>query len=175
MSTHSPTTMRPPDDDLAAYRPLLVVITLSLAAALARQLATAHPSVSGWSHDFMGFFLVIFAMFKLLDVGGFAKGFAMYDLLASRTRVWGYVYPFVELTLGLGYLSRLGAPWLYVATVVVMGFGAAGVIHALKRGLDVRCACLGTTLDVPLSTVAVVEDVGMAVMAAAMLATSWGG
>jgi hypothetical protein len=50
-----------------------------------------------------------------------------------------------------------------------MVFGSLGVFHALRQGLDLECACLGTVLHVPLSTVALVEDLGMAAMAAAML------
>ncbi len=44
-----------------------------------------------------------------------------------------------------------------------------GVIRALSKRLDIECACLGTVLKVPLSTVALVEDLGMAAMAAGML------
>lgn len=35
--------------------------------------------------------------------------------------------------------------------------------------MDIQCACMGTVLDVPLSTVAVIEDLGMVLMACAML------
>lgn len=119
-------------------------------------------------HDFMGFFLVVFSMFKFFDLSGFADGFQMYDLLAKRFRPYAYVYPFVELGLGLGYLAQWHLPVIYGMTIAVTLFGAAGVIHALRRGLDVRCACMGTVLKVPLSTVALTEDLGMAAMAAAM-------
>jgi hypothetical protein len=50
-----------------------------------------------------------------------------------------------------------------------MLWGALGVIRALTKGMNVSCACLGTVLKVPLSTVALVEDLGMAGMAGAML------
>jgi hypothetical protein len=43
-----------------------------------------------------------------------------------------------------------------------MTIGAIGVLTALRNDLDVACACLGTILKVPLSTVAAVEDVEMA-------------
>ena len=43
--------------------------------------------------------------------------------------------------------------------------GAIGVILALKKGLDINCACLGTSLKVPLSTVALTENLTMAIMA----------
>jgi hypothetical protein len=120
-------------------------------------------------HAFMGFFLVVFALLKLFDLSGFADGFQMYDLLAHHVRLYAVIYPFLELTLGLAYLAFWRPVVVYIATVMLLGFGALGVIVALRRHLDVNCACMGTTLKVPLSTVALVEDLGMALMAAAML------
>ena len=52
---------------------------------------------------------------------------------------------------------------------IIMGVGAIGVIRALRKGLDLRCACMGTVLDVPLSTVTLSEDIAMGLMACAML------
>lgn len=117
----------------------------------------------------MGLFLVVFAMFKLFDLKGFANGYSMYDLLARRWRGWAYVYPFLELGLGLAYLARWEPMVVYGATVILLAFGALGVLSALRRGLDVDCACMGTVLHVPLSTVALLEDLGMAAMAGSML------
>ena len=59
-----------------------------------------------WMHDFMGFFLVVFSMFKFFNLEGFADGFHMYDLLAKPFRPYAYIYPFIELALGLGYLAH---------------------------------------------------------------------
>jgi hypothetical protein len=120
-------------------------------------------------HDFMGVFLAVFSMFKFFDLSGFADGFQMYDLLAKPFRPYAYAYPFIELALGLGYLARWQPTWIYVATIAVMFFGAAGVVRALAEGLDIECACMGTVLHVPLSTVALLENVTMAAMAAGML------
>lgn len=152
-----------------SYQPLVVLISLVALSAAARELASGSFSGMGWMHDFMGLFLVLFAMFKLFDLNGFANGFSMYDLLAHRWRGWAYVYPFLELGLGLGYLARWNPPVIYLATLVLLIFGALGVVNALRRGLDVECACMGSVLHVPLSTVALVEDLGMAAMAGAML------
>lgn len=151
------------------YIPLLVLVALTALAASARQLATVDVGMAPWMHDFMGFFLVVFAMFKLFDLPGFADGFQMYDLLAKRARPYALLYPFLELGLGLAYLARFYPAATYAVTIVLMTFGALGVFTALKKGLDINCACMGTTLNVPLSTVAVVEDVGMAAMAAMLL------
>ncbi len=121
-------------------------------------------------HYFMGVFLLIFALLKLFDLSGFADGFQMYDLLAKRFRPYALVYPFIELSLGLGYLAFWQPLVVYSATAVVLGFGALGVIRALQKGLDLECACMGTILKVPLSTVALTEDLAMAGMAAVMWA-----
>jgi hypothetical protein len=140
-----------------------------MAAAVAKQVAYEGPwSGMSWMHDFMGLFLVIFAMFKFFDLSGFAEGFRRYDLLAQRARGYGFVYPLIELALGLGYLTQERESALYLLTFVVMGFGALGVFDALRKGLDVNCACMGTVLKVPLSTVALTENIGMAAMAAVM-------
>jgi len=151
------------------YLPLLVVLAIAAAAASAkfRDYALTAGATS-WMHDFMGIFLVIFAMLKLFDLAKFADGFQMYDLLAKHFRPYALAYPFIELGLGLGFLAEWHVAMLYPISIVVMCFGAAGVIRALSLGLDVRCACMGNLLRVPLSTVALAEDLGMAVMAAAM-------
>ncbi len=62
---------------------------------------------------------------------------------------------------------------MYAATVIVMTWGALGGVYALARGLDVECACMGTILKVPLSSVALLEDLGMAAMAGGMLIVTW--
>jgi hypothetical protein len=159
---------------MLAYIPLIVIVTLTLLAGLARQNAIPGGwSAMSWMHDWMGFFLVVFSMLKLFDLPGFADGFAMYDLLAKRVRTYAYIYPFVELLLGLGFLSRWNPPAVYALTVAVMGFGVLGVLSALKKGLNINCPCMGNVLNVPLSTVTLVEDLGMAVMAATMFVVAW--
>ena len=44
----------------------------------------------------------------------------IYDLLAKRVNGYGLIYPFLELALGLGYLSRWNPTVVYAATVVLM-------------------------------------------------------
>lgn len=155
---------------LEDYLPLGVLLALTLLSATALQFRASVWNWTDWMHNFMGLFLVVFAMFKLFDIKGFVNGFAMYDLLARRVRAWGYVYPFLELALGLAYLAHWQPFVTYAATAGLLVFGALGVLSALRRGLDIECACMGTVLHVPLSTVALVEDLGMAGMAGAMLA-----
>jgi len=156
------------------YRPLFVLVGIALLTAGAKQVHYTNWDVTHWDggsavRDFMGIFLLIFAMLKLFDVEGFADSFQKYDLLAAKSRGYAKLYPFLELGLALGYLSQWKPPLVLGATVILMSFGAAGVFRALRKGLDIRCACMGSSLNVPLSTVAVVENVGMVAMAGVML------
>ena len=120
-------------------------------------------------HAYGGVFLVFFALLKIFNLKGFMNGFAMYDLIAMRNSAWGYLYPFIELALGLAYLAFFWPTATYVATIVVFTFGAIGVVLALRRGLDIACPCMGSVLTVPLSTVTLTEDLLMVVMAIMLL------
>jgi len=151
------------------YIPLLALLLVSflVATALWRSYGPdANPA--HWMHDFMGFFLVVFALLKLFDLAAFADGFQKYDLLAQHSRPYALLYPFIELALGLAYLAFWRPTTVYLATIVILGFGVLGVINALRRGLDINCACMGNTLKVPLSTVALIENLGMVAMALIM-------
>jgi hypothetical protein len=55
-------------------------------------------------------------------------------------------------------------------TFALMSFSALGVIKAVANKTQIQCACLGTVFKLPMSTVTIVEDVGMVLMAVLMLA-----
>lgn len=150
------------------YWPLFALILVGILAATALQWGIGG-SLRRWMHSFMGFFFCKFALLKLFHPSLFADGYQRYDLLAKRSRFYAYLYPVLELALGLAYLSFFAPPFTYIATILLMGFSSVGVISALRKGLDLRCACMGTVLDVPLSTVTLTEDISMSLMALWML------
>ena len=119
---------------------------------------------------FMAGFFLVFSFFKLLDINAFADAYSRYDLLAMRWRGWGLIYPFVELGLGMAYLANVNPLATHLVTILVMGFSAVGVIQAVANKTQIQCAFLGTVFKLPMSTVTIVEDVGMVLMAAVMLA-----
>jgi copper chaperone CopZ len=160
------------------YRPLLLIAAYLLAGSVLVQLGlhaghgmsvaesiTAHETM----RYFMAGFFLTFSFFKLLDLPAFANAYSSYDLLAARWHNWGYLYPFVELALGLAYLANFQPVFTNWATLLIMGFSAIGVIRAVLSKQQVRCACLGTVFQLPMSTLTIVEDVGMVLMAAVML------
>jgi copper chaperone CopZ len=169
-----------PSSWLATYYPLLLILAFILSGSILIQfgqhaghgMGLAAISGSETMRYFMAGFFIVFAFFKLLDIRAFANAYAGYDLLAARWHGWGFVYPFVELGLGIAYLVHWNPTLTHWVTIIVMGFSALGVIRAVMSKSQIQCACLGTVFKLPMSTVTIVEDVGMVLMAAGMLAFS---
>ncbi len=151
------------------YWPLISLVLVSGLGAWAISAGFQDFTMRTFMHAYMGVFLLVFALLKLFDLEGFKDGFAMYDLLAQPVHAYGYVYPFIELALGLAYLSFFEPTVSYIATIVVFGFGTLGVLNAMHKGLDIDCPCMGNVLSVPLSTVTLTEGLGMIAMAAVLL------
>jgi len=155
-----------------AYTPLAVVVGMILlvtvVASVRDALAGSFAVQSAVSYFMAGFFIV-FAGFKLIDLGGFAKGYSTYDLLAGRVFAYGYVYPFIELFFGLSMILHPTSVPLLVAEILVMGFSGVGVAIKILKREKFYCACLGTFLKVPLTKITVIEDFGMAALALLML------
>lgn len=118
---------------------------------------------------FMAGFFLAFSFFKLLDLRAFADSYASYDIVAAKWLGYGYLYPFIELGLGVAYLTHFAPLATNAVTLVVMGVSTVGVLKALAAKRKIRCACLGTGFNLPMSVVTLVEDVLMVVMAGAML------
>jgi copper chaperone CopZ len=157
---------------LATYKPLLLIVAYILGASVLVQAglgAAVDISAMQTMRYFMAGFFIVFSFFKLLDLPAFAVAYSSYDLLAARWQGWGYVYPLVELALGVAYLVNFNPLLTNWATVLVMGFSAIGVIRAVMNKNRIECACLGTVFKLPMSTVTIVEDVGMVAMALWML------
>jgi copper chaperone CopZ len=153
----------------ATYRPLLLLLAFVLAASVLVQIPSGRVDGMETMRLFMAGFFLAFSFFKLLDIHAFADAYAGYDLLAARWHGWGLVYPFVELALGLAYLANWQPLWVNAITLVVMAFSAIGVVRAVLNKSEIRCACLGAVFNLPMSTVTIIEDLGMAAMAAAMV------
>ena len=115
-----------------------------------------------------GFFLV-FSFFKMLDLAGFANSYAMYDVIAKRFPVYGFVYPAIELALGLAYIVAPNHALTSIITLSVMVVSLIGVVQAVLSKQKIKCACLGAGFNLPMTSVTIIEDSLMAVMAVLML------
>jgi copper chaperone CopZ len=173
LATHQETTVdeQTTKNWLVTYKPLLLVFTYILMVTLSVEMTHGNFELHRWMPNFMAGFFIVFSFFKMLDLAGFANSYAMYDLLAKRLNSYGYIYPFIELGLGLGYLLKWQPTFINWITLIVMGFSTIGVVLAVIKKQEIKCACLGTGFNLPMSTVTIIEDLLMVAMAIAMLTT----
>lgn len=155
---------------LATYRPLLLVFAYLVGVVALIEFTAGRFEWMRAMANVMGGFFLAFSFFKLLDLRGFVDAYRSYDVLARRVRAYGYAYPFIELGLGVAFLLRLAPVTTNIVTLVVMVVSAVGVTRALLQKRRIRCACLGTVFNLPMTKVTFVEDALMAGMAGIMLA-----
>lgn len=151
------------------YQPLLLVFSYILLVTIAIEASNGNFVLHRWMPHFMAGFFLIFSFFKLLDIQGFASSYAMYDVLAKRLPIYGFIYPWIELALGVAYVLNWQPFYTNLATFVVMAFSSIGVISAVLNKQKIRCACLGAVFNLPMSTITIIEDLLMALMALWMI------
>lgn len=150
-------------EKLKEYSPLIVVVVFSLLFSL----VTPDTGIKthGTMSKMMGYFLCLLSMFKFFDLHGFAEGFLKYDWFSQCYPQYRYGYPFIELGLGLLYISGTALLLTNIITLGVMSMGGYSVLQSLLKDEEMRCVCLGTGLNLPLSSVTAIENIGMAAMA----------
>lgn len=126
-------------------------------------------SMQAFMLDFMGLFFLVFSFFKMLDLKGFATSFSMYDPLANKIGGYANVYPFIETALALSFLLRIQVEIALVVTIIILGLTTIGVTKSLLSKQSIRCACLGTALNLPMTEATFIENAIMLVMATALL------
>ena len=151
------------------YKPLLLIFLFIAATTAIVSIDNGKIDVMLWMQYFMAGFFIVFSFFKFLNLTGFSESYAMYDVLAKRVKVYGLVYPFIELALGVAYLTDFEPTVTYIATICIMGFSSIGVIQSVLDKKKIRCACLGAVFNLPMSMVTIIENLTMVLMALIML------
>lgn len=108
--------------------------------------------------DFMGLFFIVFSFFKMLDLKNFPTSFSMYDPLAEKILFYGWVYPFIEIALGLMFLVRFELNIALYVTILILGITTFGVTKTLMNKKNIQCACLGTALKLPMTEATLIEN-----------------
>jgi len=150
------------------FTPLIISLLLITLLALVPQIRDGF-NVEGFMKSLMGYFFVLFSLFKLLNIKGFADSFSNYDLIASKVPSYGTIYPFIELTLGICFLANFGLLYVNVLTFIIMSVGSIGIGKSLKNKDQLECACLGASFSLPLTPVTLIENLTMAAMALYMI------
>ncbi len=154
---------------ITTYRPLFLVFLFITGISWIGAAQTESMFGMHFMNNFMAGFFIVFSFFKFLDLNGFADSYSNYDLIAKKIRGYGYVYPFIELALGIAFLTGYNPLFTNAATIFVMGVSSIGVIQSVLNKRKIQCACLGAVFNLPMSTVTIVEDLLMVSMAGIML------
>lgn len=166
---HNAAIMDSSDEAPASYYPIFLIFGYIAVGAALVQAGGESFDWMRWMQHFMAGFFLTFSFFKLLNLRGFAEGYRTYDVVAKSLPAWGFIYPFVELALGVAFLTGFQPLLSNAVTLVVMGISTIGVMQSLLKKVRFQCACLGTIIKLPLSKVTLFEDLLMVGMSATML------
>ncbi|WP_394990729.1 heavy-metal-associated domain-containing protein [Emticicia sp.] len=151
------------------YKPILLIFGYITSISLLVQFNNSSFNLMQWMNHFMAGFFLVFSFFKLLNLNGFVESYQMYDVIARKLHVWGYLYAFIELGLGLAFLSNFQPYITNLVTLIVMSISIIGVLQSVLNKKKIQCACLGAVFNLPMSTVTIIEDALMITMSGAML------
>ena len=165
LDTHGEATIK--GSKIKQLKPLFIILGYIFIASIL--LNYQNWNSSNAMLDFMGLFYIIFSFFKILDIKGFSMSFRMYDPLAKQAPIYGYIYPFIEVILGLMFLIRYEVNIALILTLVVLGITTIGVTQTLLNKRSIKCACLGTTLNLPMTEATFIENALMIIMAFSLI------
>jgi copper chaperone CopZ len=164
-ATSAVTGMQTKDSMLKTYKPLILIFTYVFLVATSYQIFQKEFNFNLLMNHIMAGFFIGLSFFKFLNLKAFAESFSSYDPIAQRFLGYGYVYPFVEILLGLMFVSGIGLPAANLITIIILTATTLGVIQRLKSKSQIQCACAGAGFNLPLSSVTVFENVIMVLMA----------
>lgn len=147
-----------------SYTPVIALFSTAGLISLATSLGMT---------GFMGVSLSMLASLKLMDIDAFVEGFQKYDLITQRFKPYAKAYPFVELLIGLGFLSGVAPLVTGISSLLVGTSGAISVFKAVYIDkLALNCACVGGNTKTPLGVVSFAENAIMAGMGAFLIFSS---
>lgn len=107
-----------------------------------------------------------------MDLPSFVRSFALYDIIAQRWNSYGYIYPLIEIVLGLIYIFNTQMHYMLGLNIVALVVSILGIISAyrvISSGKDIACACMGTYWQLPMTRVTIMENGAMFLMIAYMI------
>ena len=147
--------------------PLLLIITYIFLSCIF--LNIDNMNIQNFMLDFMGIFFVVFSFFKLLNLKGFQNSFKKYDLIGKQFHLYCWIYPFIEIVIGIFLLMRLHIYICLIITLIILISTSIGVIKSLLKNENIKCACLGSVLDLPMTEATLIENFTMIIMSLIML------
>ena len=146
------------------YKPLIIIFFFIILTSLAHQLSLGLFNANLFMNHLMAGFFIGFSFFKFLDLKAFSDSFSGYDPIAQRFSNYGYIYPLIELLLGLLFIAGKALIIANALSVIVLSITTYGIFKKLQTKSNFQCACLGTTFNLPLSNVTIAENIVMILM-----------
>ncbi len=153
------------ESKLKTYKPLILIFTYILLVSASYQVYQGSFHFHLFMNHIMAGFFIGLSFFKFLDLKSFAESFSSYDPIAQRFLSYGFVYPFIEIVLGLMFISGISLSTANLITIIVLTATTFGVIKRLQSKSKIQCACAGAGFNLPLSYVTVFENIAMILMA----------
>jgi len=119
--------------------------------------------------NIMGTIFIIFGVLKIVNLPKFVEIFSKYDIISQKIQSYAYIYPFIEIALGIAYLNKYKLKPVNYITILIMIISIISVLISISRGQNLRCGCLGSFLHIPLSYVTITENIVMIIMSSSYL------
>ncbi|HJZ23034.1 MAG TPA: hypothetical protein VJ201_01120, partial [Candidatus Babeliales bacterium] len=74
------------------FLPLITIVSIIIFLTAAKQFFYGFDIHSAM-YDFMGIYFIIFSLFKIINLKGFAEAYSTYDIIAKRSAAYAYMYP----------------------------------------------------------------------------------
>ncbi|MCG8340097.1 MAG: hypothetical protein MI674_02325 [Cytophagales bacterium] len=156
-------------ENYTKYTPLILIVLFITGITFLVQYPFNAFSWNIWMRHFMAGFFIVFSFFKILDLKGFVNTYVLYDFITKKYKAWGYIYPFIELSLGIAYLIENVSNIINFITIILLSISITGVIKSVISKNKIKCACLGNIFNLPMSIVTIIENLIMIFMAICML------
>lgn len=136
--------------------------------------ATLMSTLSGfngieWIRWFLGGFMIVFGGLKLMGIEVFIKVFPLYDLIAKRFPPYKYLYPLLQVFLGMLFLIGIFSVVRDITVIVISLSGLLGMVKVVSQRGPVKLSYVGTLIRLRFSSVVLFENTVMVFLAIIML------
>lgn len=156
-------------DYIKTYKPILLALFFVVLLAVISSIERSF-SYKEFFRLYMGYFFIIFSFLKLQNIKQFALSFSKYDPISQKFFKFGIIYPFLELLLGILFILNFLGLTINILTIIIFIPQTIGVIIKLKNNEKISCACVGTSTEIPISNLTILENIIMCLMAIYMIA-----
>lgn len=151
------------------YTLLIVAIAGVIVFAITAMLTTGYTDLHVFMQYLMAGYFLIFGIMQTISLKKSAKMLQQYDTIAKYIPAYGYIYPPLQIALGVAYLFWISPIIVNAIAATVLFFTLIGIINVIESKEKVRCGCLGDTMKVSVGWVTLVENAVMFVMAFGMI------